>query len=114
MKRILWLFPCIALFTGCASPTLYTWGNYENLIYASYAAPGKIPPEMQVETLEHDYQKARAKNKRMPPGWHAHLGSLYYQLGRLDQAQQEFNTEKAEYPESARFMDHLLTNLENK
>jgi hypothetical protein len=100
-----------AWLPGCASPPLYSWGSYEELIYASYAAPGKVSPEMQVEKLEKDYQKARAANKRVPPGFHAHLGCLYFQLGKLDQAKQEFETEKANFPESAVFMDRMLANL---
>jgi hypothetical protein len=47
----------------------------------------------------------------MHPGFHAHLGYLYFQTGKLDQARQEFETEKAEFPESAVFMDRLLSNL---
>ena len=109
--RLFWLVASIFLLAGCTSPSLYTWGQYEKLIYTSYSEPGKVSPEMQVEKLEQDYQKARSKNKRMPPGWHAHLGNLYFQLGKLDQARQEFETEKAEFPESAVFMDRLLVNL---
>ncbi len=101
----------LALFTGCATPTLYSWGHYEDTVYVMYAKPGDMPPERQVELLEADYQKARSANKPMPPGWHAHLGYLYYQLGKADQARQEFETEKAQFPESAVFMDRLLNNL---
>ena len=79
-------------------------------MYVSYAQPGKVSPEMQVEKLEEDYQKARANNKRMHPGFHAHLGYLYFQLGKVDQALQEFATEKAEFPESTVFMDRLISN----
>jgi hypothetical protein len=57
------------------------------------------------------YQKARSENRPVPPGFHAHLGYLYFQLGKLDQAQQELETEKAQFPESAVFMDRLLSNL---
>jgi len=113
MLRFFWLLGLSALITGCASPTIYTWGHYEDLIYASYTAPGKVPPEMQVEKLEQDYQKARAANKRMPPGWHAHLGYLYFHLGKLDQAKQEFLTEKAEFPESAVFIDRFLAKFKS-
>ncbi len=101
----------MALFSGCAAPTLYSYGHYEELIYASYASPGKITPEMQVEKMEQDYQKARSANKRMCPGWHAQLGRLYYQLGKIDQAEQEFLTEKADFPESALLMDRFLASL---
>ncbi len=109
MSRLVWL-PAL-LMIGCATPTLYSWGHYEELIYVSYTAPGKASPEMQVEKLEQDYQKARAEHKRVPPGFHAYLGYLYFQLGKVDQARQQFETEKAEFPESAVFMDRLLANL---
>ena len=111
MSRLAWLPVLIVLLLGCATPTLYSWGHYEELIYVSYATPGKASPQMQVEKLEEDYQKARALNKRMFPGFHAHLGYLYFQLGKLDQARQELETEKAEFPESAVFVDRLLANL---
>ena len=111
MNRLIGLAGLGLLLTGCSTPTLYTWGHYEDLVYISYAAPGKAPPEMQIEKLEQDYQKARAANKRMHPGFHAYLGYLYFQTGKLDQARQEFETEKAEFPESAVFMDRLLANL---
>ena len=114
MSRFLYLVAAAAVLAGCATPprTLYTWGSYEELIYSSHASPGKVAPEQQVEILEKDYQVARSANKRMPPGWHAHLGYLYYQLGKPDQARQELLTEKAEFPESAVFMDRLLANLQ--
>jgi hypothetical protein len=104
----------LALLTGCASPSLYSWGSYEGVVYATYAKPGAVPPERQIELLEQDYQKARSANKPVPPGFHAQLGYLYYQIGRLDQARQEFETEKANFPESAVFMDRLLARLGGK
>ena len=112
MKQRFALLACVAVLVGCAAPkTMYTWGSYEELIYASYAAPGSAPPERQIESMERDYQAARATNRRVPPGWHAHLGYLYYQAGKRDQAMQELRTEKAEFPESAVFVDRLLANI---
>jgi hypothetical protein len=112
MKPLVGLAVSTLVLAGCAAPrTIYTWGSYEELIYVSYAAPDKLPVESQVAALEKDYQQARATNKRMPPGWHAHLGYLYYQLGKADEARRELQTEKAEFPESTIFMDRLLANL---
>lgn len=99
------------LLTGCASKTIYSWGHYEDLIYTSYAKPGKVTAELQVEKLEEDFQKAKAGPKPVPPGFHAHLGCLYYELGKSDQARQEFETEKANFPESSVFMDRMLAKL---
>lgn len=111
--RALVALAVLAGIPGCASePTLYSWGRYEDVLYETYSKPGAVPPEKQIETLEADYQKARSDNKKVPPGWHAHLGYLYYQTGKADQAQQEFKTEKAEFPESAVYMDRLLARLQ--
>jgi hypothetical protein len=109
MRPLIGLVLPLALMVGCTSPpTRYAWGHYEESIYTAYAKPGKEPPEKQIEILEADYQRARSHQKPVPPGWHAHLGYLYYQAGKADQAKQEFQTEKAEYPESTVFMDRLL------
>ena len=111
---LLALAPCASLLlAGCVTPpqTVYTWGSYEELIYAAYLSPQDMPAEKQIELLEKDYQVARSTNHRVPPGWHAHLAALYYQVGRVDQAHQELLTEKAEFPESATFVDRLIGNL---
>ena len=99
------------LFAGCTSPDIYSWGRYEDLLYTSYSKPEKAPAEMQLERMEADYKKACARNQRVPPGFHAHLGHLYSQLGRLDDARKQFETEKTEFPESALFVDQLIARL---
>ncbi|MEY2677437.1 MAG: hypothetical protein RLZ00_129 [Pseudomonadota bacterium] len=95
---------------GCAAPkqSLYQWGDYENQVYSLYNDSGKAPIEAQIETLEADYQKARSTNKAVPPGFHAHLGYLYFQAGKGDQAILAFRTEKALFPESTVYMDRIL------
>ena len=113
MKRYLFLFLVSSgvLLTGCRAPNIYSWGHYEDLVYTSYAAPGKLSPQMQIDQLERDYQKAKSANKPVPPGFHAHVGYLYAQVGKPDEARREFETEKADFPESAVFMDRLIGNL---
>ena len=109
LNKTLCLLMVLSL-VGCATPkqSLYQWGNYENQVYALYNDPGKSPLEAQIEKLEADYQKARSTNKAVPPGFHAHLGYLYFQAGKGDQAVQSFQTEKALFPESAVYMDRVL------
>ena len=102
------------LITGCQSPDIYYWGHYENLVYVMYAKPDKVSPEMQAQVMEGDLHKAASANKPVPPGFHAQLGYVYFQLGKLDLARQEFENEKQQFPESAVFMDRMLANLSNK
>jgi hypothetical protein len=107
---------CAALsLTACVTVnthrTLYAWGSYEELIYASNVKPGSLTPEAQADQMEKDRQSAEAAGKRLPPGWHAQMASLYAQSGRLDLAEQELLAEKAAFPESATLMDRLLANL---
>jgi len=102
------------LFAGCQSPDIYYWGHYEDIVYVMYNHPDKVPPERQAEIMEADLQRAVAANKPVPPGFHAHLGYVYYELGKPDLAQREFIKEKTQFPESTVFMDRLLKNLAKK
>lgn len=103
-----------AILAGCADkPLLYEWGSYEEQIYAMYSDTGKVPVEKQLEDLERDYQKARAANRSVPPGYHAHVGYLYFQLGKADQAVQSFETEKTLFPESTLYMDRLIARIKH-
>ena len=101
------------LLSGCASSSgLYHWGSYQGLLYKMYIEPGEAPAERQIEILEAEIEVARSKGRPLPPGYRAHMGYLYYQLGKLDLAKQSFEAEKEAFPESARLMDRFITRLE--
>lgn len=110
IQRLVPLLACL-LAVGCATQNrgLYQWGSYENQIYAMYADSGKSSPQEQILTLESDLEKARAANRPLPPGFQAHLGYLYFQTGKLDQAIAAFETEKLLFPESRPYMDRLIS-----
>lgn len=102
------LLLCGALLGGCAtSNQMYQWENYQPQVYEYFKGDGK-GPEAQISTLEAGLQKIQAKGKTPPPGYHAHLGLLYAQIGKEDQLVQHLQTEKALFPESAAYMDFLL------
>ncbi len=95
------------LLAGCSAPkTLYQWESYQTQTYEYFKGEGAR--EAQIEALERDLQKIKSTGKAVPPGYHAHLGMLYAGLGKDDQMVQQFNTEKALFPESAKYMDMLL------
>jgi hypothetical protein len=95
-------------FSGCASQQLYYWGNYEPQVYAYLKGEN---PERQISTLERNRQTIESRDMKAPPGFYAHLGLLYTELGNNAQAIVCFETEKNLFPEAAVYMDFLLTNL---
>jgi hypothetical protein len=102
--------PGLVLLTGCAAkvPTLYQWGGYQEQIYTRYSEPGKTPVEAQIIALEADAQKAAGSGGKMPPGYYAHLGALYFQSGKPAQAVASFEVEKTAFPEATVYMDLLI------
>ena len=98
------------MLSGCATrhPNMYTWGNYEAQVYAHFKSNDN--PEQQIAALE----KSLSGSSRIisfPPGYHAHLGLLYGEAGRIDEMKKEFESEKLLFPESAPFMDFMLQKL---
>ena len=110
MNRIFGVGLLLLVLTGCQTARpLYYWGHYEGEAYLSYSKPGKVAAEQQILDLQEDIQKAAAANLPVHPGLHAHLGYLYSQQGKPDLARKEFELEKSLFPESAAFIDRLLT-----
>lgn len=92
---------------GTAPLALYQWESYQPQIYEYFKGQG-AGSEAQINTLEQGLQKIRAKGNNPPPGYHAHLGLLYGQIGKEEQFIQQLNTEKSLFPESAAYIDFLL------
>jgi len=103
---------CFLALSGCApAPSLYYWGEYEDLIYQMYAEPGSADPATQIAKLREDIGKAGEAGKPVSPGLHAHLGYLYFLQSDTHAAVLEFETEKKLFPESATFVDGMLGRL---
>ncbi|KAG0289033.1 hypothetical protein BGZ96_007305 [Linnemannia gamsii] len=98
------------LLAGCAAPSkpLYQWKGYQPQVYEYFKGASK---EKQIAELERGLEKIKSTNGAVPPGYHAHLGLLYSSLGKDDQMVQEFQTEKALFPESAAYIDFLMKNV---
>lgn len=102
-----------ALLAGCAAgpKPLYQWEGYQPQVYEYFKGE---PKEKQVAELERGLEKIKSTNGATPPGYHAHLGMLYSGLGKDDQMVQEFQTEKALFPESAAYIDFLMKNVKKE
>lgn len=101
------------LLSGCAAKPkpLYYWGEYEDLVYAMYVAPGEADTLTQIAKLNEDIQKTHDNGQRVPPGIHAHLGYMYSIIGNTGASLGEFETEKQLYPESSVFIDRIIGKL---
>ena len=101
----------LCILSGCATNTTYYWGDYEDQVYLMYSAPDEATAMAQIETLESDIEEARSDDKPLPPGMRAHMGFLYFQLDRHDEARLAFEAEKVAFPESTKLMDRFIDKL---
>ena len=63
--------------------------------------------------LERDLESIRASNTP-PPGYYAHMGMLYASLGQDDKAVRAFGDERTLFPESAKYLDFLMSKARTK
>jgi hypothetical protein len=111
MMRTITLILICSILAACettSSSSLYYWGDYEQLLYDMYNKPGSAEPEMQIDQLSADIQKAQDSGERIAPGVHAHLGLMYASIGNMAAAEAAFNNEKLLFPESAVLLDGML------
>lgn len=109
--KLLVVFAAVAL-AGCAQAPkqIYAWGKFPEQQYA-YLMGGAIEP--QIVALEKQREEAHARNEKLPPGFHAHLGLLYGKTGQDNLMLEQLNKEKAIFPEAAVYIDHLLSKVKS-
>lgn len=102
-----------ACLAGCASApapkTLYGWGDYQTQVYSYLNGD---PKAAQIAVLVGDLKKITAAGKSPPPGYHAQLGLLYVDAGNQVEAIREFREEEALFPESATYMDFVMSSVQ--
>jgi hypothetical protein len=110
IKRAGILLALAAALTGCASQpkTLYGWDGYQPQVYQHFKGES---PDQQIAEMEKALQTISARGASVPPGFHAHLGMLYSLTGKSDQMVVQFEDEKKLFPESAAYMDFLLSKI---
>jgi len=103
----------VSVLVGCAQAPkqqLYYWEGFQAQLYEYFKAD-RSSPEDQLRILNAQAQKARASGAALPPGFRAHLAMIYLRLGRDGEAKQELEAEKANFPESAQYIDFLLKRM---
>lgn len=98
------------LLLGCAAlAPLYRWKVYPDQVN-SYLRNDGTSAEEQIQALEEGLAQMHTW-AALPPGYQAHLGLLYLNVGRTNDALLVWEREKALFPESTRFIDYLIGNL---
>ncbi|MEG0001796.1 MAG: DUF4810 domain-containing protein [Comamonas sp.] len=98
------------LLLGCAAlAPLYDWKSYPDQVY-SYLKNDGTSAEQQIQALEEGLAQMQDP-AALPPGYQAHLGLLYLKVGRTNDGLLAWEREKALFPESTRYIDHLIGNL---
>jgi hypothetical protein len=101
------------VLSGCAQnkvPPLYGWYGYEAQLNNWFKQTVESP-DAQLQKMKDDLLKMQSAGQRPPPGYRAHMGLLYGELGDPASLRLELEAEKAAFPESAAYMDFLLRNF---
>lgn len=116
LKHLVSTLGLAVLLAGCAASApqaLYRWNSYESQVYRYLRHQGSSSQE-QILVLEKGLSESAARNAALPPGYLAHLGLLYLDTGRTDDALQAWEREKALFPESRHYIDYLIGNMKKK
>jgi hypothetical protein len=96
---------------GCASPSIYHWGKFENGLHERYVSLDHGQADAYLlETIG----AAEQQNLRVPPGAYADYGFLLFKRGDTKGAIAYFEKEKLLFPESSAFMTKLIERIKQK
>ncbi len=112
MKKIICISFALGSLTGCASPSLYQWGSYEQMLYQSYKDSTKT--EALRKGLETQIGSLEQSGLRVAPGLYAELGTLFLQSGDKRKAIELYKKERQTWPESNGLMSAMIKSLEQK
>jgi len=110
--KVLWPALSVALLlTGCATkPIDYYYGNYEKTYYHSKKDGTPASIAKYKESLEDVIKTSKEKGLRVPPGIYCEYGYLLAKQHNPE-AERYFDLEIATYPESARFVALVRSQL---
>lgn len=109
MKGFVALALGAALLAGCAPPTRFEWGGYQESLYLYAKAPDQRDAYRQ--SLEAAIDQGK-KTNRLAPGLQAELGYLYLEEGDKARAIGLFQDEMTQFPESKPFMTDLINRIQ--
>ncbi|MBS4049941.1 MAG: DUF4810 domain-containing protein [Methylomonas sp.] len=101
----------VVMLSGCVPPGLYYWGDYETSLFERYVENN---PQHTDAYLTQTLLEAERQHRKVPPGVYADYGFLLYTRGDKAGAIENFQKERALYPESLALMNKLIDRIQRK
>jgi hypothetical protein len=104
-----WFYLAVATgLTGCGTPSLYYWGDFEQGLYDRYVTEQHAQADAYLlETIT----SAEQQHLKVPPGAYADYGFLLFKRGDRNGAVAYFEKEKRAFPESSALMTKLIDRI---
>ena len=100
--------------SACSQPKpLYYYGDYSEQYYQSKKELSNASQLQLQQSIAEAIQNApQSTSGRVAPGLYANLGYLNLKMGNNKEAIENFEQEKALYPESAKFMNRMIQKIQ--
>jgi hypothetical protein len=99
----------LATGLGCAAPTMYRWGDYNDALYHHYKNPNDR--DEFVAKLREVIEAAEKAGSIVPPGCYAEYGWALLEAGHDEEAVGYFEKEGKQWPDSRPLMEKLIRNV---
>ena len=102
------------MMTSCGSDkALYSWQNYQSASYNYSKEPTEENAQKLLEAFSRMEKKVKQGSRQvLPPGACAEKAYILLKAGKREEAQQLFDLELKNYPESKAFIEKIKKQLE--
>ena len=104
----------IFLYSCATGPKpLYYYGKYSHTLYEYKKSLSEEQLQNHINELHKIIDTSMKRKLRIPPGIYAELGFYYYKKENFENAIKYYSLESETYPESKKFMQTLINNINN-
>lgn len=100
------------MLSSCSSQNLYTWYGYDDAFYDNMKKQSKKSSEKLSETYLLLIDDQKGTRRTVPPGIYAEYAYSLFKEGKTEDAIEMFRKEAETYPESAKFIERIIQNIE--
>ena len=102
------------LLSGCMQNTLYYWSGYSRTLYKYKQRPDEVTLAKHMKVIKKIFAHSEMYNRKVAPGVYCEYGYLLLLSGDAKGAEKYFALEQETYPESTKFVQLLMQNVESQ